>query len=251
MIPIGDDNPTRTVPYITYGIIALNVFVYLVDVLGHFGLIHADLGQFSMIPYSVVHNLRVEPAIEAGRIVGFYKTPGVGLNPQLLTIFTSMFMHGGLLHIVGNMLYLWIFGNNIEDALGHFRFLIFYFACGTAAALLHLVFNMGSPVPMVGASGAIAGVLGAYLLLYPTARVRVLLFLFVFVTVVAIPASVVLVIWFLGQFLNVLGGQLQGGGVAYWAHIGGFATGMAIIIALGGKRRLLRPRSSVYDYYRD
>jgi len=252
MIPIGDDNPTRTIPYITYAIIASNVFVYVMQVLGSFHLVGSDLGQFSMIPYSVIHNVRVEPVVEAGRLVGFSEFPGAGLSPQWLTIYTAMFMHGGLLHLLGNMLFLWIFGNNIEDALGHFRFLLFYLVCGTVAALLHVIMNAGSPIPMVGASGAIAGVLGAYLLLYPLAKVRVLVYFIVFFTVIAVPAAVVLVLWFVSQFLDVLGSAgTQGPGVAYWAHVGGFVTGVAIIIALGGRRKLVRRPSFAYTDYRD
>lgn len=250
MIPIGDDNPTRTFPYITVAILVANVLVYAVDALGTLGVIQANLSQYSMIPYSVLHNTRVEMVIQGGKIVGF--EPTSGLNPQWVTVFTHMFMHGGLLHILSNMLYLWIFGNNIEDALGHFRFLVFYLICGVAAAMLHLLFNVDSKIPMVGASGAIAGVLGAYLLLYPGARIRVIIFLFLFVTTAAVPASIVLIIWFIGQFFSVIGGAMtEGPGVAYWAHIGGFVAGIVLIIILGGRRKLVPTRRPVYSYFRE
>jgi membrane associated rhomboid family serine protease len=164
-----------------------------------------------------------------------------------------MFMHGGLFHICGNMLYLWVFGNNIEDALGHIRFLLFYLACGILAALAHILSNTGSPVPTVGASGAIAGVLGAYIYLYPGNRVRTLLMLGWFWDYIDIPAMLVLGVWFLTQLMNLGGsGGLQGGGVAYWAHIGGFVSGIALVAVLGGRklRRSERSYSEPYRKYR-
>lgn len=154
------------------------------------------------------------------------------LSPELLTIFTSMFLHGGWTHLLGNMLYLWIFGDNIEDRLGHLRFLIFYLLGGVVAALFQVVFNPNSFVPMIGASGAIAAVLGAYLLEYPSARVRSLLFLGYFVRFVNIPAIIVLGMWFIIQFFNgfmSLSAYDAGGGVAYLAHVGGFIAGLLLI----------------------
>ena len=144
-----------------------------------------------------------------------------------------MFLHGSVLHLFGNMLFLWIFGNNIEDFLGPFRFVLFYFLSGLGASLTHIIFNPNSQVPMIGASGAIAGVLGAYLILYPGARVLTLVFLFFFIRIMPIPASFFLVVWFLAQVLNVG----IGGGVAWFAHIGGFLIGIALIVYSKRKRK--------------
>ncbi len=248
MIPLGDDNPTRTTPYVVYGLVALNVLVYLIDVLGpptlaggvRFG---GTLWNYSMVPYSVVHNVPTMmreqvPVVLSNGMRGLMQITQVhqGLSPQWLTIFTSMFLHGGLLHIGGNMLYLWIFGNNIEDTLGHVKFALFYLLCGVIAALTHIMLNVNSIVPTVGASGAIAGVLGAYLILYPQARIRTLVMFGFFWNYVAIPAVFVLGIWFVIQLVGLggTGGEL-GGGVAYGAHVGGFIAGVAIIWLLGGK----------------
>jgi membrane associated rhomboid family serine protease len=165
-----------------------------------------------------------------------------------------MFLHSGFLHIGGNMLYLWIFGNNIEEVLGHVKFALFYLLGGAAAAAAHILSNPLSQVPTVGASGAIAAVLGAYIVLYPSSRIITLVFLGFLVTTVAIPAIIVLGIWILMQLTGVTGGSTPGGGgVAYWAHIGGFAFGIIGILLLGG-RRLIRRNSSTYyrgrDWYR-
>lgn len=248
MIPISDDNPTRTTPYVVYALIILNVFVYLINNVGAgpFG----RLWNFSMIPYSVIHDMRVIPIInQFGQIAGFQKDMAIGPHPQWITIFTSMFMHGGLFHIGGNMLFLWVFGNNIEDVLGHAKFLLFYTACGVLAAFAHIASNPNSMIPTVGASGAIAGMLGAYLLLYPQARVNTLVFLGFFVTHVEIPAIFVLGVWFLTQLTGVAGsGGTIGGGVAYWAHIGGFVAGLVIIYLMGGRGLAQRRRSYLERY---
>jgi len=150
------------------------------------------------------------------------------LIPIPMTIFSAMFMHGGLLHVGGNMLYLWIFGNNIEDVMGHIRFFIFYLICGVAASLAHIVMETGSRIPMIGASGAVAGILGAYILLFPKARILCLMFLFYFIRLIYVPALVVLGFWFILQvfYAGVVGAQ---GGVAWFAHIGGFITGFILI----------------------
>ncbi|MCL5104018.1 MAG: rhomboid family intramembrane serine protease [Armatimonadetes bacterium] len=245
MIPLADENTSRLKPYVVYILIALNVLVYLADILG------AKAVQYwSMVPYSVVHDLRVAPLFsQTGQMVGYAKLPGVGPHPQWITIFTSMFMHGSLMHIGGNMLYLWIFGNNIEEALGHVKFLLFYIAAGVLAALAHMYSNIDSIIPTVGASGAIAGVLGAYLVLYPRNSVRTLLMLGWFWDIVEIPAVYVLGVWFLLQLTGTLGtGGLQGGGVAYWAHVGGFVSGAILIFAFGG-RHDSRPRQQRLHRY--
>jgi membrane associated rhomboid family serine protease len=168
-----------------------------------------------------------------------------GQLPVVATILTSMFLHGGIPHIAGNMLYLWIFGNNIEDDTGRVRFIFFYLLCGTAAAMTHALLNRSSVVPMIGASGAISGVLGAYLLLYPRARVVTLLFFGFYIRTVEIPAVFVLGSWFVIQFLSALSSSSSGGGIAWYAHVGGFVAGMMLIglfkrstVPYGGGRRV-------------
>lgn len=230
MIPLRDENPTRSVPYVVYVLIAFNVIVFMYN--GTLDpRVHNPLSGFELVPAELIAGRDVPPA-----------TP----VPPWVTIFTSMFMHANLLHIGGNMLYLWIFGNNIEDTVGHFKFVLFYLAAGTAAALAQVATDPYSSTPMVGASGAIAGVLGAYLVLFPRARIITLLFLFVFIQVVALPASVVLGFWIVLQVVNSLifsSGMVSGGGVAYAAHIGGFVAGVIIVYLLGGKRLIGNRRS--------
>ena len=249
MIPLADENPTGTRPYVVYVLIVINILVYIVDYLGTQiirGIPINGLWDYSMVPAAVITNSPVPVKIHYGPYI--FTLPHQGLNPQWLTIFTSMFMHASFAHIGGNMLYLWIFGNNVEDALGHIKFLLFYIACGFAAALAHIFANPTSQVPTVGASGAIAGVLGAYFYLYPTNTVRTLVFFGFFWNIVEIPALIVLGIWFLTQLMNLggSGGLLHGGGgVAYWAHVGGFVAGVLIIWMLGGTR-LRRPRRRFY-----
>ena len=248
MIPLRDNNPTQSRPYVVYALIIINALVFIIDMIGAHGPIGA-LWNWSMIPASVVHNqpamidipVRYGPTIQVVHIVH------QGLTPQWLTIFTSMFMHGGWMHIGGNMLYLWIFGNNIEDVLGHVKFLLFYLVCGALAAGAHILMSLNSTIPTVGASGAIAGVLGAYIVLYPRSRISTLIMLGWWWEMVDIPAAFVLGVWFLLQLTGVLGtGGQVGGGVAYWAHVGGFVGGMLLILILGGKK-LTRPRR---DYQR-
>jgi len=239
MIPFRDDNPTRTFPIVVIGLLAANIAIFLHQamlpeaeqvlfiyryatvpavVLGKLGFAQGD-GRLPVIPLQVG-----AAAVVAGVPVG-------QLQPTWLTIFTAMFLHGGIAHLGGNMLYLWIFGNNIEDALGHLRFIIFYFLCGCLAAGAQIAVSVNSPAPMIGASGAIAGVLGAYYMKFPHARVRCLVFLFFLVTVVMLPAGLVLLIWFLLQVWQSLTATSQGvqGGVAVFAHIGGFIAGWALV----------------------
>jgi membrane associated rhomboid family serine protease len=212
MFPYKDDNPTNTFPFITIGIIALNVIVFLLQLM-------ADVdGKRIVYAYGAIpHN-----------IVSFESTQPI--HP-LLTIFTSMFMHGGFFHIFGNMLYLWIFGNNIEDRLGHFRFVLFYLFCGIIAALSHTLSAASSGVPMIGASGAVSGVLGAYLLLFPMARVHTIIFLGFFIQSVQIPALIVIGFWAIIQAVNglLMQGMPSHGGVAWLAHAGGFLAGLITI----------------------
>jgi len=217
MIPLHDDNPTTIRPLVTITIIVLCVLVFLWELsLGPEGLQRA-VYAFGAIPAVLFDRVELNPAL--------------AVIPAELTLVTSMFMHGGWMHLISNMLYLWIFGNNIEDAMGHGRFILFYLLCGLAAALAHAALDPGSRVPMIGASGAISGVLGAYLLLYPHARVLVGVPLGFFIYTIYLPAMLVLGFWFFLQVINstaAAAGQ-QEGGVAWFAHIGGFLAGMVLI----------------------
>lgn len=212
MFPIRDDNPHFLTPFATIGLIVANG-----------------------IGWSLVQGLGTEPALTASVL-------GYGLIPAKASwhdVVTSMFLHGSWLHLIGNMWFLWIFGNNVEDAMGHVRFVVFYLLCGVAAALTQIAADPGSEIPMIGASGAIGGVMGAYVLLYPRVHVHLLIFFGFFVRTFAVPAWMMLGYWFGLQLLSgtVALGR-QGGGVAFWAHVGGFAAG-AVLVFLFRDRRLL------------
>jgi membrane associated rhomboid family serine protease len=221
-IPLRDDNPTARIPYVTVLLLAANILVFFFQLFSPSGLEYYVL-RMGAIPYEITHFTSLT-------------VPNVPRLPPPLTLLTAMFLHGGILHLLGNMLYLWIFGNNIEDYLGSFRFILFYLLSGLGASLTHIIFNPNSQVPMIGASGAIAGVLGAYLILYPRANVMTLVFLFFFIRIVPIPAAIVLGLWFFLQIMNVG----MGGGVAWFAHIGGFLVGVLLIKILSGRRRPVR-----------
>lgn len=221
MIPLHDDNPTSTTPVLTIGIIGICVLVYLVQ---------ASLGPRG--GEAIIYSLGVIPAVLLDKVD---LAPELVLVPAGFTIVTSMFLHGGFMHLAGNMLYLWIFGNNIEDVLGKARFIFFYLVCGIFAALGQILQNPDSTIPMVGASGAISGVLGAYLLIFPHARVLVLVPLGFIITTVRIPAGWVLGLWFLLQLVSSAFTSSEGGGVAFFAHIGGFIAGMLLIPVLKPK----------------
>jgi membrane associated rhomboid family serine protease len=220
-IPLRDENPTRRVPVVTVLLIAANVVVFLWTSFGPAGL-EASVLRFGAVPYELTH---------PGQTAGY----GVERAAPWLALFLSMFLHGGFLHLAGNMLYLWIFGNNIEDVLGPLRFLLFYFLGGIAAGLTHTLLQPASKVPMIGASGAIAAVLGGYALLFPKARVHTLIFLIVYIRVIPVPAVLVLGLWFLLQLLNAGGG----GDVAWFAHIGGFLAGLLLALLMTRKRPVL------------
>ncbi len=223
MIPFKDDNPTRHFPLMTIALIAANFAVFILQVLSPSDLQRTAFA-YGAIPYSLLTFKTVQP-----------------IHP-LLTVFTSMFMHGGLLHLGSNMLYLWIFGNNIEDKLGYGKFIIFYILCGVAAAYAHAITNPSSTVPMIGASGAVSGILGAYLLLFPHARVHTLIFFVFFIQVVRLPAVFVIAFWVFIQIINGIlsKGMTNHGGVAWFAHIGGFVFGILMInIFMKNKRRHL------------
>ena len=210
MFPIGDDNTSRrTLPVVTYALIALNILFFFVELGGG----DAFIEMWAFVPSRFLAN------------------PG----GDFLTIFTSMFMHGGWLHIGGNMLYLWIFGDNVEDRFGHIRYLVFYLTCGIAATFAQLAFSLGSGIPNLGASGAIAGVLGAYVLLFPQRRVTVVLGY----GVAQMPALIVIGLWFVLQLFSGIGSiavTADTGGVAYMAHIGGFIAGVILAFILRGSR---------------
>ena len=201
--PYKDDNPRILFPFVTYTIIGINSLVFIY--------------QYFILPPDLL-----------GPIISTYAlTPA---DPSVFTLFTSMFMHGGLMHIIFNMWFLWIFGDNIESVLGHKRFVLFYLLCGVGAALLQIQINTGSQIPMVGASGAIAGVLGAYLFRFPRATVHVLVILIIFITFIRVPAMVVIGFWFLSNLTAGLGtlGIEETGGTAWFAHLGGFVSGVVL-----------------------
>jgi len=215
MIPLRDDNPTSIKPILTVTLIAINVVVFLYQVSLPPRQGNLFVYQFGAIPSVIFGPDRLPSGLE--------------VIPPALALLTSMFLHGGWMHLIGNMWYLWIFGNNIEDAMGRVRYLVFYLLSGLAASVCHAYFNLHSKVPSIGASGAISGVLGAYLLLYPRARVLVLIPLGFFTRLLYVPAMFVLGFWFLMQVLSGTLSGAQAGGVAWWAHIGGFVAGMAMV----------------------
>jgi membrane associated rhomboid family serine protease len=236
MIPIRDDPgaPRRSFPWVMLTLVAVNILVFLYELTvpdtSSLDLLFASAG---VIPAEFTHHVFVAPPV---------------FNQLWLTLLTSMFLHGGLLHIGSNMLYLFIFGDNVEDRFGHFRFLLFYFICGIAAGITHIVANADSQAPSIGASGAIAGVLAAYLRLFPHARVRTLVFIGPLVLVPRIAAGFLIIFWFITQFVSgitSLGAATDtSGGVAVWAHIGGFIAGLILVSVM--RPRALEPVAVAY-----
>jgi membrane associated rhomboid family serine protease len=221
MIPIRDDTPRYTTPYVNYFLIGLNVLVFLFEVSLAPPTRQAFIFQFGVIPV---------------RVLGAFGIASVSVpHPSAIPLLTSMFLHASWLHLIGNMWVLWIFGDNIEDYLGHFPYLIFYLVSGFAASALHILLNSSSTVPSVGASGAIAGIMGAYFLLFPSARVLTLVPLIIFFTFIWLPAWIVLGYWFVLQFLSgaatsiAYSNSTGGGGIAFWAHVGGFVAGLVMV----------------------
>jgi len=218
MIPLRDTQPSYSTPVVTIGLIALNVLVFFFEI---------ALDDFSR------NELMVSYGVVPARL--YYDT-----------LLTSMFLHGGWMHLIGNMWFLWIYGDNVEDILGRWRYLLFYLLCGIAAALVHVFFNAGSKIPTIGASGAIAGVMGAYMAKFPHSRVLTLVFLFIFITTVEIPATIILAYWLLLQVFSGVGevaqSQLSKGGVAWWAHVGGFAAGYLLIHVMKTQERYTHRR---------
>lgn len=215
MIPIRDRNPSGSFPLVTVSLILVNVLVFLFELsLGT--RLDSFLFQFGIVPIKVIYSADI---------------PGSNLANTYFPFLSYMFLHGGFVHLIGNMWFLWIFGDNIEDRLGRIPFILFYFICGIGSAIVHVYFNSQSGVPCVGASGAIAGVLGAYMVTFPRARVLVVLPLFIIWQIIELPAIFVLGFWFLIQFFTGAAtiSSAHGGGVAWWAHIGGFVLGIILI----------------------
>jgi membrane associated rhomboid family serine protease len=229
MFPIDDDNPTLITPYVTYGLIALNVVIFIYELTFSPRGLTQFFYQWAIVPIQLT-----------GELIGQPQPILPGEPPEILTLITSQFLHGGFLHIAGNMLFLWIFGNNVEDQLGHVKFVVFYLTCGVLAGLAQWFFSQTSQVPSLGASGAIAGVMGAYIIRFPNVNVRTVIPIGIFPFVFTIPAYFYLGIWFFQQALygfatlaprtNV---GMESGGVAYWAHAGGFVFGAVLGPLLG------------------
>jgi membrane associated rhomboid family serine protease len=248
MIPLRDNIPSRTTPFVNYAIVGLTALVFFAQLGDKEG---ALVEQYGMIPARVLHpeqpvQIPDRKLVDTGRgwqVQEEMRPAREAAVPAWLTALTCIFLHGGWLHFLGNMWFLYIFGDNVEDRFGHLGFLVFYLAAGAAASLAHLASAPSSPIPTVGASGAIAGVMGAYLLLYPKAHVLTLVPIFFFLQVVVLPAPLFLGIWFVIQFVQgafTIAGT-QATGVAWWAHIGGFVAGMAVAWILD-KTHHLRPR---------
>lgn len=246
MFPFKDyPGPRRRVPWVTWGIIVVNIIVFIYQFsLG--SAMQAFVFAYSVVPVALVHGI---PQTSLQGVPP--DTPFLTPNPVYLTLITAMFLHGGILHIGGNMLFLYIFGDNVEDRMGHLPYLFFYLFCGIVASLAQIFVNPNSTIPSLGASGAIAGVLASYLLLFPWSRVRTVVFIVFFVTIVTLPAIVLIGIWFALQFFDGITSLVQAqqnmGGVAYFAHIGGFIAGL--IITLLFLRRLWPQAPVSYPYF--
>lgn len=238
MFPLRDDNPTLLTPIITIILILVNVGVWIYV---------QGAGVSPAVLNRTVCSLGMIPAEVTGMTGGY---TGVQLGPggsclfggiTVGAIFTSMFLHGGWVHLIGNMWFLWLFGNNVEDSMGHLRFLVFYLLVGVGAAAAHVFIGPESPIPTVGASGAISGVMGAYLLLYPRVRIQTLFWFLIFIRIIPVPAWFVLILWFGLQLLSGYTDTVGQAGVAFWAHVGGFVAGV-VLIKLFVNRQLLSAR---------
>jgi membrane associated rhomboid family serine protease len=260
VFPIKDNIPTDRFPVVTVALILINVVVFLglQGVKGFSSVDDTTVVKYGAIPYELTHwgkHCDLASTPEGTKTIACEGKPGVrgkapSQPPTWLTMFSSMFMHGGFLHIIGNMLFLWIFGNNVEDSMGRVKFFFFYLLGGLAALWGQVLFSPNADVPTIGASGAVAAVLGGYILLYPRARVLTLIFIIFFVTVIELPAVFLLGFWFLEQIYfgaaDLTSPTGGGGGVAYWAHIGGFAFGLATIKLLATRHKSIPPRYPVY-----
>jgi membrane associated rhomboid family serine protease len=231
MFPISDENPTRTTPYVTYGLIVLNILIFLYELSLPAPQLERFFQSAAVVPLELSESF-------AGELVRD------GQLPEWMTLITSQFLHGGWLHLLGNMLFLWIFGNNVEDVLGHVKFLVFYLLCGVLAALTQWFFYPMSQVPSLGASGAIAGVMGAYIVRFPMAQILTLVSIFP----LRLPAFFFIGVWFVQQALYGLASLkvptnigMQNGGIAYWAHAGGFVFGVLLALLFGIRRNPVAP----------
>ncbi|HUC66769.1 MAG TPA: rhomboid family intramembrane serine protease [Stellaceae bacterium] len=231
ILPLYDDNPRVTAPVVTYGLIAACAVVFLWQLSLGPGAQEAIAFAYGMVPATLLGSARLPHELQ--------------LVPPWATLITSMFLHGGWLHLLGNMLYLWLFGRGVESAMGAPRYLVFYLVSGVAAALAQAAADPGAEVPLIGASGAIAGTLGAYLVLHPRSNIVVFVWIFIFVRLIAVPAVIVLGLWFLMQLLSALATASGEPGIAFWAHVGGFVLGM-LLVPLFRRRGvgMLQPRRS-------
>lgn len=214
MFPIRDHNPSGRTPFVTWGLMVANVLIF----------------------FTYVGFITNGPEINAFYYDWAFIPARLMAGDNAIALVTSMFLHGGWMHLLGNMLFLWIFGDNVEDEMGHLPYLVFYLASGIAAALAQYAADPGSVIPTVGASGAIAGVMGAYLLMFPKARVDIFIFLIIFIRIIPVPAWIMLGLWFVLQFFGGLGADPSNGGVAYWAHAGGFVAGLLFAVPLWLRR---------------
>lgn len=223
MIPLRDENPSRSIPFVNVALILANMAVFIYQNFLISGGAEPLFFRLGCIPYEFTHFVDINPP---------------ALVPVPLTILTALFMHGGWIHLLSNMLFLWIFGDNVEDTLGHVKYLSFYILCGLIASAFHILTNLNSQIPSIGASGAIAGVMGAYMFLFPKARIRTLLILGIFLQIVRIPAIIILGYWILIQVLSGFAefGPKTGSGIAWFAHIGGFIAGFFLIIRTKKRR---------------
>lgn len=236
MFPIGDENPTLKKPLVTYGIIAINVIMWIfIQQLGMEPMLSKSICNFGLIPAELLHKLVPGTTIPISENYSCRIDEGT----QWYTLFSSMFMHGGWFHLISNMWFLAVFGDNVEDGMGSKRFLVFYILCGLAAAGLQIVSNPASKLPMVGASGAIGGVMGGYAVMYPKARVHLLVILGFLITRIIVPAYFMLGYWFVLQILGAIPTlNSQAGGVAFFAHVGGFLMGVALTFLFRNRKRL-------------
>ncbi len=243
MFPLKDENPTLNPSLTTFTLIGLNIGAWVfLQGLGTEASLASSVCEYGAIPGELLGTVQSGTQVPISERYACIIEP----DPKWHTLITSMFMHGGWFHIISNMWFLFIFGDNVEDSMGRFRFLIFYLLCGLAAVGAQILFSMNSPLPMVGASGAIGGVLGGYLILYPRTPVHLLVFLGFYITRIAVPAYVMLGYWFLLQVIGAVptvGGET--GGVAFWAHIGGFLAGVVLIFPFRNRERIERHRRSV------
>jgi rhomboid family protein len=238
VFPLRDDNPNFTVPYATYGLIGLNVLAWiLLQGLGTEPALSSSVCRLGLIPADVLGTVAPGTSFP----VGPGATCTLAGGGSWHTVVTSMFLHGGWMHLIGNMWFLWIFGNNVEDAMGHLRFVVFYLLCGIAAAGLQTALSPDSLIPMIGASGAIGGVMGAYVLMYPRVHVHLFVILGFYVNTIAVPAYFMLGYWFLLQLVSgsmAIGAER--GGVAFWAHVGGFLAGALLSFVFRNREMLAR-----------